>query len=44
MLTEETFIASIKHEEKHLKHVGDKEHYSINDHALETEETVINEL
>ena len=44
MLTKETFVASIKHLEQHLIHVGNQEYLPVDGNTLETEETIVNEV
>ena len=44
MLTEETFIASIKHLVHHLVHIGYQVYLAIYGNTLKANETVINEF
>jgi hypothetical protein len=44
MLTEETFVSSIKQLEKHLVHIWDQVYLPVDGYALETEKTIIYEL
>jgi hypothetical protein len=44
MLTEETFVSSIKQLEQHLVHVWYQVYLPIDGNALETEKTIVYEL